>query len=396
MTPAVDGRPGPAERARAWPRKASWLRDPAVALAVFAYNLPIILVYLADGPQFVAVLAVSFGLCALYPFRHRYPRAVFGGIFVGACLQLALGAALVPADLMLLLAMFDVATRFRWWTSLPAAAAVTLWLLVAVVPRLGEDFLDIGQLGLLIVVVAWAWTWGTLVRIRRDHIASLQERARQLERERETQAQIAAAEERARIAREIHDIVSHGLSVVVVMSDGALATVDDEPERAKSAMVCVRDTGRSALAEMRRMLGVLRDGEPGSHAPQPGIAELDRLVDESRTAGVPVALTVEGDAVPVPAGPDLAVYRTVQEALTNVRKHAGPSLSRVEVRLRYGGTDLEVRITDDGRGQVGGQAGHGLVGMRERVAAYGGTMRAAPRPSGGFEVAAVLPIGGGR
>lgn len=379
-----------------WLRERVWLLDLLVALAVFLYNLPILPVYVADGPPLVALVIVSVGLCAPYLLRRRYPLAVFAGIFVAACVQLVLGAALIPADLMLLLAVYNVATRYRWVLSFPVAFAGVIWLLFAVLPRLGENFIDIGELLSLIALIALVWTWGTLVRVRRDYVASLQERARQLEREREAQAQIAVAEERARIAREIHDIVSHSLSVVVVMSEGAASKVGTEPERAKSAMLGVRDTGRSALAEMRRMLGVLRDGEPGSHAPQPGIAQLERLVEDSKTTGLPVTLTIEGNAVPLAAGLDLAVYRVVQEALTNVRKHAGPAVRRVEVRLRYGETDLEVWITDDGQGFRGApdteRGGQGLVGMRERVAAYGGTLRVGMRPSGGFEVAAVLPI----
>lgn len=381
-----------------WWRERSWLLDLLVAMVVFFYNLPILPVYVADGPRLVALVVVSVGLCALYLLRRRYPLTVFSGILVVACVPLLLGVGLIPADLMLLFATYNVATRFRWWVSLPAAVGVVLWLLIAVVPRLGEEYLDIGELGLLLIVVVWVWTWGTLVRIRRDYVSSLQERARQLEREREAQAQIAVTEERARIAREIHDIVSHSLSVVVVLSDGAASTVDTEPERAKSAMLSVRDTGRNALAEMRRMLGVLRDDEPGSHAPQPGIGQLERLVEESKKAGLPVTLTVQGDPAPVSAGVDLAVYRVVQEALTNVRRHAGPAVRTVEVLLRYGDADVEVRITDDGQGYRRDpdteQVGHGLVGMRERAAAYDGTLRAGMRPSGGFEVAAVLPIGG--
>lgn len=397
---AIDDRSESTKAPGSWVRERAWLTDLVVVVAVLAYSLPILPVYFADGPRLAALVVVSFGLATPYLLRRRYPLAVFGGGLVAACVQLMLGAALIPADLMLLISMYDIATRFRRWASLSAAAAVVFWLLIAIVPRLGDAYLDIGQLGLLIVVVAWVWTWGTLVRIRRDHIAALQERARQLEREREAQARIAVAEERSRIAREIHDIVSHSLSVMVLMSDGAASTVDSEPERARSAMLTVRDTGRTALAEMRRMLGVLRDDEPGSHAPQPGIAQLERLVEESKTVGLPVTLTVEGQPVEVTAGLDLAVYRVVQEALTNVRKHAGPSLSRVEVHLRYGGTDLEVRITDDGQGFDGGphseRGGRGLVGVRERVAAYGGTVRAEMRPSGGFKVAAVLPIGAGQ
>lgn len=381
-----------------WLRERVWLLDLLVALAVFVYNLPTLAVYSSDPMRLAALTAVSAGICGPYLFRRRYPLAVLGVMLAAAFVHPLLGAPIIIADFMLLLAVYNVATRFQWWVSLPAAAATVIWLLFTVLPSLNEVFLNIGEFGLLVVLVAWVWTWGTLVRIRRCYVANLQEWARQLERERETQAQIAVAEERARIAREIHDIVSHSLGVVVVMSEGAASKVDSEPERARSAMLGVRDTGRTALAEMRRMLGVLRDDEPGSHAPQPGIDELEQLVQESKKASLPVMLIVEGEPVPVPVGVDLAVYRIVQEALTNARKHAGGSVRNVEVRLHYGGTELEVRVIDDGqgfRGEHDGQAvGHGLVGMRERVAAYGGTLRAGMRPSGGFEVRAVLPFGG--
>lgn len=374
-----------------------WLLDLAVVLAVFVYNVPILPMYGATGPRLIALATVSVGLCAPYLFRRRYPLAVFAVIWAAAWVHLALGAPLIPADVMLLLAVYNVATRYRWSVSLPAGLAVVAWLLVAVVPRIDADFVDIGELALLIALIALVWMWGMLVRVRRHYVASLQERARQLEREREAQAQIAVAEERSRIAREIHDIVSHSLSVVVVMSEGAASTVDLDPERARSAMLGVRDTGRNALAEMRRMLGVLRDDEPGSHAPQPGIAHLDQLIQESTKVGLPVTLAVEGEPVPVLAGVDVAVYRIVQEALTNVRKHGGASVHNVEVQLDYGCRELAVRVTDDGRGfddEADSHAvGHGLVGMRERVAAHGGTLRTGMRPSGGFEVSAVLPIG---
>lgn len=380
-------------------RERAWLLDVLVALAVFAYNLPILPVYVSDGPRLVGLIVVSVGLCAPYLWRRRYPLVVLGVMLTAACVQVLLGAPIIAADFMLLLAVYNVATRYGWAVSFPVAVAVVIWLLWAVLPRLGENFIDMGELLSLVALIALVWTWGTLVRVRREYVASLQERAHQLEREREAQAQIAVAEERARIAREIHDIVSHSLSVVVVMSEGAASIVDAEPERAKSAMLGVRDTGRSALAEMRRMLGVLRDDEPGSHAPQPGIAQLGRLEEDSKETGLPVTLTVEGEAVPLTAGLDLTVYRIVQEALTNVHRHAG-SVSAVEVRLRYGESEVEVRVTDDGRGLddplAGEPVGHGLVGMRERITAYGGTLHAGMRPSGGFEVAVVLPIRGER
>lgn len=373
------------------------LVDLLVALAVFLYNLPILPVYVTGGSRLVAGYAISVFLCAPYVFRRRYPLAVFGITMAAASAQLLLGTGLIPADIILLPVVYTVATRFRWPVSVTATVIVIVWFLIAEVPRFEDDYLDIGDLVAIVALIALAATWGTLVRTRRNYIASLEERARRLEREREVHAQIAVAEERAKIAREIHDIVSHSLSVVVIMSDGAASKIDTEPERAKAAMYTVRDTGRGALAEMRRMLGVLRDDEPGSHAPQPGIAQLPQLVEESRSAGLPVTLTVEGEPVPVSSGLDLTTYRVVQEALTNARRHAGPSLQEVDVRVRYTGTDLEIRVVDDGRGfrdePDPESSGHGLIGMRERVTAYGGTLQHGMRAGGGFEVFAVLPIG---
>lgn len=386
---------GPLPAPGAWLRDRMWLVDLLIAVGVFLYNLPIFPLY-ADGPASAIGLAVvSVALCSPYLLRRWYPLAVLGIMLIAACVQLAFGAPILAADVMLPLAVYNVATRYRWWISLAGALLAVAWLLTAVIPHLGEDVIDVGQLGVLIVLTLWVWTWGTLVRIRRQYMAGLRERAEQAERERETNARIAVADERTRIAREIHDIVSHSLSVVVVMSDGAAAKVDTEPERARTAMLGVRDTGRTALAEMRRMLGVLRDDEPGSHAPQPGVAQLDDLIDQSRAAGLPVALTVSGEAATLPQGVELTVYRVVQEALTNTRKHAGPDLTRVNVQLSYRPDEVEVRVCDDGRGpaidQEPGSGGHGLVGMRERVAAHGGTLSAGPRAGGGFEVVVVLP-----
>ncbi len=363
-------------------------------VGVFLYNLPIIPVFVDDAVAGIGLVLVSAVLCGPYVLRRRYPLWVLGVMLLAACVQLLLGAPLLAADAMLLFAVYNAATRYVWWVSLAGTVATVGWLLVAVIPHLGDDVVDVGQLGVLVVVTLWVWTWGTLVRIRREHVAGLRERAEQAERERETNARIAVAEERARIAREIHDIVSHSLSVVVLMSDGAAAKVGSEPERARSAMLHVRDTGRGALAEMRRMLGVLRENEPGSDAPQPGIAQLDALVAQSRTAGLPVELTVTGEPAVVSAGLGLTVYRLVQEALTNVRKHAGADLTAVTVRVDCRPDEVEVRVTDDGRGAGSdsvGASGHGLVGMRERVAAHDGTLSAGPRSGGGFEVVAVLP-----
>ncbi|MFC0673848.1 sensor histidine kinase [Brachybacterium hainanense] len=393
--PASSGAPVPAAPGPgSWFRERTWLVDLLVTMAVFLYNLPIFPLYARDPLHAVALLLVSAVICGSYLLRRRFPVGVLALMIATTSVQLLLGAPILAADAMLLLAVYNLAVRRTAPVSVLGALAAVAWLLIAVVPRLGEEFIDIGQLGVLIVLTAWVWTWGTLVRIRRQHVSGLQERAEQAERERETRARIAVAEERARIAREIHDIVSHSLSVVVLMSDGAAATVGSEPERARSAMLHVRDTGRSALAEMRRMLGVLREDEPGSDAPQPGMAQLAVLVEQSRAAGLPVALTVDGSPGGMSEGLGLTVFRIVQEALTNVRRHAGPGLRRVDVRIDCRPREVVLRVTDDGQGPGAGDAGsggHGLLGMRERAAAHGGTLHVGAAEDGGFEVVAALP-----
>lgn len=379
-----------------------WLVDLLVAGFALVYTFMLLGLY-AAGPAHLAALAVvSLVICAAHLFRRLYPLAVFAVIAGAMLVHLLLGAPVLPADVLLLVAVYTVASRRGWRISLPVAVVATAVVLVAVAPRLDQLFLNVGDLGVLLLLIAWSWTWGTLVRTRRDYISGLRERARQLERERESQARIAAATERTRIAREMHDIVSHTLSVVVVMSEGAAATVATDPDRARTAMLTVRDSGRNALDEMRRMLGVLRDDEPDSGAPQPGIDEIPRLIDESRAAGLPVSLTITGGRAPTSSGLGLTVYRLVQEALTNVRKHAGPTVSAVDVTLDHRGDDLAVTVTDDGRGHARPEGeqhapeGHGLLGMTERVTAYGGSITTGERPGGGYTVEAVLPLGGER
>ncbi|MCT1833293.1 sensor histidine kinase [Kocuria palustris] len=368
--------------------------DLVVVLAIFTYNLPIQIGSVPDHLWPGTGIVLSVGLCAPYLLRRRYPFGVFACIQIVAIIQVALSVELLVADVMLLLTVYNLAVRARWYISVISAAVLIAWLLVAVVPTMARDHLSVGDVGVLVAVVAWAWTWGRLVQTRRRYIGSLRERAVQLEREKKTESAIAASTERTRVAREIHDIVSHSLSVVIVMSDGAASKIDADPDQAKTAMLTVRDTGRAAMADMRRMLGVLRDDEPGSHAPQPGIAQLDRLIKDSVAAGLPVAFSVEGEPGRIPASVDLAVFRIMQEALTNVRRHAGPEVSRVDVRLRHREDAIEVSITDDGKGPAEDdeeRTGHGIVGMQERVTAHGGTLHTGARPGGGFEVVAIVP-----
>ena len=239
-----------------------------------------------------------------------------------------------------------------------------------------------------------AWGGGRALRHRTRLAAELHEAAVRAEEEREAQAARAVADERRRIAREMHDVVAHSVSVMVVQAGGARRILDRDPQRAVEAAQLIERTGRSALLEMRRLLGVLGTGdEPAAMAPQPKIEEIDALVDRARGAGLPVTLRVEGERRPLPAGAEAAVYRVVQEALTNALKHAGAAPTGVV--LRWEPDALEVVVADSGRGGAGADlpsGGHGIVGMRERVRVYGGELTAAPRPDGGFVVRARIPL----
>lgn len=238
-----------------------------------------------------------------------------------------------------------------------------------------------------------AWVLGDSMRYRRGYYAALEDRASRLEAERDAQAKIAAAAERARIARELHDVVAHHVSVMVVQADGARYALRTDPGRAESALAAISGTGRQALTEMRRLLGVLRSagGDTSGLAPVPGLGELRELLDQARAAGLEVSYTLTGVPRELPEGVGLAAYRVVQESLTNTRKHAGPAATAA-VTLRYEPEGLTVEVADDGLGLTGeGVPGHGLAGMRERIAIYGGTVAAGPGPEGGFRVIATLP-----
>ena len=250
----------------------------------------------------------------------------------------------------------------------------------------GTDF------GFIAVLLLAPWFVGKAMRGRAARIDVLALRAEKAEREREQRAREAAREERVRIARELHDVIAHSVSVMVVQAGAAEEVLRQAPERAVEPIRAVQETGRQALAEMARLLGILRrDAEELGLAPQPGLDDLETLIEQTRRAGLPVELHVEGAPRPVPLGADLSAYRIVQEALTNARKHAGEAHATVTVR--YDAEALELEIADDGTGAGGGDGGgHGLVGMRERVALFGGQLQAGPRAAGGFRVHARLPL----
>ncbi|EGX56941.1 two-component system sensor kinase [Streptomyces zinciresistens K42] len=351
------------------------------------------------------IIPVVLLLCLVIALRRRVPeRMLLLAIGVGL-IQLALDVATTLADFAFLVITYTVAaTGARWASRL--ALGVGLCAAPLAQLRWPEQEADVlGNIALTVfmaVPFALAWVLGDSVRTRRAYYGQLEERATRLEKEREAQAKVAVAAERARIARELHDVVAHNVSVMVVQADGAAYVLDSAPDQAKKALETISSTGRQALAEMRRLLGVLRTGEhqeSGEYVPQPDVEQIDDLIQQCRTSGLPVDFKVEGTPRPLPSGVELTAYRIVQEALTNTRKHGGPKAG-ASVRLVYFDDGLGLLVEDDGKGaphelyEDGGAdgSGHGLIGMRERVGMVGGTLDAGPRPGGGFRISALLPL----
>lgn len=355
-----------------------------------------------DSPALI--VPIAFLLCLVIALRRRMPEKMLV-LSVGIGLvQLALNVQTMAADFAMLVIVYTVAaTGVRWSSRL--ALAVGLFAAPMAQMRWPQDGSALGNAAkaiFLTVPFALAWVLGDSIRTRRAYFAQLEERASRLEKEREAQAKVAVAAERARIARELHDVVAHNVSVMVVQADGAAYVLDTAPDQAKKALETISSTGRQALAEMRRLLGVLRTGEHqevGEYVPQPDVEQIDDLVEQCRTSGLPVDFKVEGTPRPLPSGVELTAYRIVQEALTNTRKHGGPNAG-ASVRLVYFDDGLGLLVEDDGKGaphelyEEGGTdgQGHGLIGMRERVGMVGGTLDAGPRPGGGFRISALLPL----
>ncbi len=253
-----------------------------------------------------------------------------------------------------------------------------------------EDSLGVGDVIFLGMLALGPWIAGQVVRSRELQAVQLRELAKRLEQEKEQRARAAVADERLRIARELHDVVAHSISVMTIQAGAARLLLDDDPDDAEEPLRRVEETGHQTLSEMRRLLGVLQpDTGNGGLEARPSLAHLGSLLEQFRSAGLPVELDVVGEQRGLPAGVDLAAYRIVQEALTNVLKHAGPATAKVSVRYTPSAVDLEV--ADDGQGPVARSGGHGLVGMRERCAVYGGEFEAGSRDGGGYAVRARLP-----
>lgn len=377
--------------------------------AVFLLGLscvPFVVGEYGTGREIALAVPVALGLCTVVALRRRAPEKMLL-LAVGMGLaQLALDVRPGIADFALLVITYTVATIGERWAS---RLALGCSLVAAGVAQLrwpegaeGHWAQSIFVVVVMTVPFVLAWVLGDSMRTRRAYFDQLEERAARLEREREAQSKVAVAAERARIARELHDVVAHNVSVMVVQADGAAYVMDAAPDQARQALETISSTGRQALAEMRRLLGVLRTGdapESGEYVPQPDVGQIEDLIDQVRQTGLAVDFKIEGTPRPLPSGVELTAYRIVQEALTNTRKHGGPDAG-ASVRLVYFDDGLGLLVEDDGRGAAhelyedGGAdgAGHGMIGMRERVGMVGGTLDAGPRPGGGFRISALLPL----
>jgi signal transduction histidine kinase len=411
MVEGATSRPGgssPAARLMAWLRVRPLVADGLLAALLAAFSL-VALWYAnrdCDGAcRPGGAVAVGVVLVQTLPltWRRRQPLAVS---LVTGLATAAYGFApwpdlAMPIPIGGVVGMYSVAAWGSWRAARVAGVvAAAVAVLSLSLPRTDADLVDAAFVAL---ALAGAWLLGDRARVQRALAAEAQERAVRLEREREGEARRAVASERARIARELHDVVAHHVSMMVVQAEAGPVAVEHDPARAAGAFEAIAATGRQALVEMRRLLGMLRGEEEQapSLAPQPGLAEVPSLVEQVGRAGLRVELVVEGTKAALPPGIDLSAYRIIQEALTNAVRHGGDGRARVLVR--YGEHDLELQIHNEGRPAGGngspverspeGVRGRGLLGMKERVNLFGGELRAGPGPNGGFTVVARLPIG---
>ena len=377
-------------------RRHPWWTDSLLALFLTVVSVASAIVSQRHaGHPFpvLEVILVPFTTAPIALRRYRPLGVLATTTSAGVLILILTSQAQFPVGV--LVALYTVASRCERPVSIRAAEWVALPITVGVAVSNG------GRVGGLIpelALFAIAWVLGDNLRTRRAYLAELEARAERLEREREEKAERAVIDERARIARELHDVIAHNVSVMVVQASAGEELFDTDPDRARESLAAVAATGRAALAELRRLLGVIRAEEEGAeaaYAPQPGIEYVDELVHQVRQAGLAVELSVVGEPRELPEGVGLCAYRIVQEALTNTLKHA--QASRAQVSVRYVDDALELLVLDDGRSVPPAadaeNGGHGLIGMRERVALFSGELTARPRsPGGGYEVRARLPL----
>lgn len=340
------------------------------------------------------LLVVGFGSLA---WRRVIPSVTMmvSGLATGTWFLIGHSDGFIPLAVMV--ALYSVAaygSRVDGITSLVITEVFVTVSFVAIIA--GDGQVSLIQLPVNLSMFLGVWVLGDRTRVRRELVEHLRAQAEQAEWSRELATELAVADERSRISRELHDVVAHTVSVMVVQAGAGRRVAVTDPSRAAAVLAAIEEVGRDALADLRRMVGVLRDEPgPGQLAPQPRLADLAELGDRLAAAGLPVRVEFVGEARPVASAVEVSAYRIAQEALTNVMKHAGTVLE-VAVTIRYGEGAVVVEVDDDGRGAAGaegdGHRGSGLLGMRERVAVFDGTLQAGPRPGGGYRVRAILPI----
>lgn len=377
--------------------------DVVFALLVGAATLAGHLTADIDGserPGDVFAIVFIAGQTAAFVFRRRAPLTSLVGVatFVAA---FWVSDYSTNFDAFSLLAVYAATAhggpdRGRVWRVVGAVVATMSVIAVVGVLAPSEDLPAAAVFGIAALHITAAIV-GEVVHERRQRVVELEQRAVRAESERELLARQSVLDERARIARDLHDMVAHGMSVMVVQAAAAERVVDRDPDAARQALGHIQHAGREALTEMRRMLDVLRDESSDARelAPQPGLHDLHQIAQQCTNSGVPTEVVVEGESSGRAAGQEMAAYRIVQEALTNVIKHAGRP-ARAVVKVHYGPDVIRIEVNDDGVGtserELSGARGHGFVGMRERVELYDGTLRYGPRPGGGFRVAATIPL----
>jgi signal transduction histidine kinase len=393
---------GRVEHVYTWLRRHPLAIDGPVAAALLAVFVAGSDLVRSSGAVQARDIAISLLLAGPVLVRRKHPTAAFAVTVATVTVLAALGTRFVspkgaafPALLVLLYTLAAYRPRRISLRGLLACLAAIAVGIISYAEPLASP--DTAWAALVFgVPVVSVWMFGDSVANRRAHSAWLEERARRAEAERDTKAQLAAAAERSRIAREMHDIIAHNLAVIVGLADGGRYAAARSPERSSQALGAIASTGREALSELRRLLGVLTEGDDRAAdlAPQPGLADLEALLDRVRAAGLPVTRLMRGDPAGLSEGQQLTVYRIVQEALTNTLKHAGPAAT-AEVILDFAGRAVDVQVTDTGLGTAVGSPdgdGKGLHGMRERAAVYDGTLQAGPASSGGgWRVTAHLP-----
>ena len=385
------------------------ITDAVIALVLAGFALLQLRIYWEIRQPLHPVFAVLVTLGVILPltWRRRFPLVVLpvmtAVLILHRYLDIPEGSFTGNSVALGLLSTAAYGGRRRTWVC-GGSVAILLGSGIWEVVIADLSTFEGNQLLLRILSVVWsvvilgaAWWFGDVIRARRERESELEDRTIQLEREREENARRAVLDERVRIARELHDVIAHHVSVMGVQAGAARRVLGKTPEKALEALSSVESSSRQAVVELHRLLGLLRlEGEPDDLAPQPSMRQLDILVDQMCEAGLPVEIKVEGERQPLPRSVDLSAYRILQEALTNTLKHAGPA--KATVTIRYGEAAIELEVVDDGRGLASGDghiySGSGLLGVRERIGLHGGDLEAGPRQQGGFAVRARLPLGG--